>query len=142
MHQKQDDLIHVSEAQQDMFKGVAADYLQEITAITGIRFHVVLAAQHNHQVLHEALINGRADIMPSVILGNSPSDHPELFRSHSYIEVPVVIVTRKETAYIDDLETLKSMRVAGVLSIESKWVQLGGFPPPLPISAQKRVFAA
>jgi len=127
LQRKQDDLIYVSKAQQDMFKGVAADYLQEITAITGIRFHVVLAAQHNHQALHEALINGQADIIPSVILGNSPSDHPELFRSHAYIEVPVVIVTRKETAYIDDLETLKAMRVAGVLSIESKWAQLGGF---------------
>ncbi len=119
------DLIPVSEAQQDMFKGVAADYLKEISKIIGIRFDVVLVSRHNHQALHKALNNGQADVIPSVMLRKSPDNHQKAYRSQSYIEVPVVIVTRKEAAYIDNLEALKSMRVAGVFSIESKLTQLG-----------------
>jgi len=80
---------------------------------------------NNHQALHDALLHDEADIVPSVMLEQHLRNPPETYRTHSYIEVPVVIVTRKDTAYIENMASLTSMRVAGVHSIKHKLNQSG-----------------
>jgi len=121
----QSDLVQVTTGQQDQFKGVTADYLQQISALTGIHFEVVLATFDNHRGLHDALNRGEIDMVPTVLLNPAHRPLPNAYRTRSYIKVPVVIVTRREMGYIDNLKSLEDMRVAGVLSTQLKLQRLG-----------------
>ena len=116
-------LVRVTEAEQDEFKGVAADYLKEIEAIAGIRFKVVLASMNNFSAMHDALMDGDADLMPSAMLEENGGPFP--YVTKSYIHVPVVIVTQPGVPHLDDVKALESMSVAGVHSIRRKLRRLG-----------------
>ncbi len=111
-------LIRVSPDQKDKFKGVAADYLDEISAATGIRFIVTRVSDNNFRAIHDAMLKGEADIMPTIIQGREKP--PGFMLTRTYIQIPNVIVTRPETPFIEDVKKLESMRVAGVMSIQRK----------------------
>lgn len=116
-------LLQVGEEQQDFFQGVAADYLQEISAITGVNFAVTHVADNNFHAIEEALTEGTVGMMPTIMLGqHQPQD---LLLTAPYLEVPVVVVMRQDAPHLEDITTLNTMRVAGVISIQPKVESLG-----------------
>lgn len=116
-------LIEVGEDQQGYFQGIAADYLREIEAVTGITFITSLVANNNIGAINDAFANQSIDLMPSILQGeNNP---PNLILTDTYIRLPVVVVMKTGAPYLDDIQLLESMKVAGVLSIQPKLAALG-----------------
>lgn len=116
-------LIRIEQQRHFAFRGVAADYLAEIAAITGIDFVVTLAGNNNLPGIFDALRQGRADLMPTFLLNLDVRDadvSPKLPVSRSYIRIPMVIVTRTDVPHIDDPRVLQTMKVAGSHSLGHK----------------------
>lgn len=109
-------------------RGVALDYLAEITKITGIRFNINYRAESNFRAMAVAVSSGRADIMPSFLLHESSgSDNRSegLYLTDTFIIVPSVIVTRLDVPYIEDLNLLNSMKLAGTAPTGEKLRKAG-----------------
>ncbi len=116
-------LIRANDQELYKFRGVAADYLKEVEAITGIRFKTVLYSDHNFKGSTEALIKGEVDLMPSVIADKKAREH--LYLTEPYVRIPVVFVMQPDKPYLNDIQKLRSMNVAGVFSIRPKVENLG-----------------
>ena len=116
-------LKEVISSEQSLFKGVAADYLEEIRKLTGIHFRVVLVSFNNLGAIHHALMQGRADLMPVIMVEKRKPGNVQV--TQPYIKVPMVIVTQPDVAYIEELSTLISMKIAGTLPVQQKLMDLG-----------------
>ena len=121
-------LIPVEDSEKLNFRGVAADYLEDISEITGIKFMVTFAGRNNFREMTDALLQDQADLMPTFMLQPNSSEMIQargLHITQPYISLPVVLVTRPDVPYIDNMETLKSMKLAGTLPTGGKLRALG-----------------
>lgn len=116
-------LIPVLEEEQEKFKGVAADYLKEIENATGITFKIRYRSIDHFEGIQKALLDGEVDLMPSKIIG--AREYPGIVLTQPYLHIPVVIVTRKDTPYIENLNMLTKMKVGGSIPIFPKLHDLG-----------------
>ncbi len=125
-------LVAVEDPDKLNFRGIAGDYLKELSAITGIEFVVTFAAENNFGTIFEALSRGRVDLMPTYMLSLHPDEIHRmqgLSITRPYLRMPVVIVTRPDVPHMDDMESLKTMRVAGTLPTGEKLESLGLYLP-------------
>lgn len=115
-------VIRVSN-QNNMFIGVAADYLKEIGKLIGVSFNVVMVTNHRHDIAIDAMNRQEIDMVLPIILEQSAI--PSIHVTDPFVEVPLVIVTRTDVEYIDDPIILESMRVAGVMPVKKIIEQMG-----------------
>lgn len=120
-------LVAVKDPAKLNFRGIAADYLEELSKITGIKFVVTHAAQGNIYGIDEAMSQGLVDLMPTRIVDTSQGrpQRPDIFTTNPYIRIPVIIVTRPDVPHIEDFEVLRNMKVAGTLPTGEKLRTLG-----------------
>lgn len=102
----------------DKFKGVAADYLNEISRLLGIQLNVVQVVNHNHFAALEAMHQKKVDLFVPAIKDERPNR--AFMLSIPFVQVPTVVVTRDNVDHMDDIRELESMRIAGVMSIQRK----------------------
>lgn len=117
----------VTQDEQHYFQGLAADYLKEVAKTTGISFSIDYLSKDNFRAIHDALQSGKSDLAPTFIVGQPGPGAvpPPLHLSAPYIRIPVVVVMRQEADYLDDINQLGAMKVAGVFSIQTKIRRLG-----------------
>ncbi len=84
------------------FSGILGDYLEEISASTGLKFTFV-ASSTWPEVL-EKFANKEIDIIPGA--GNSMFEQGLGIMSQSFMQYPLAIVTQDNESYIDNLEQL------------------------------------
>lgn len=115
-------LQDVSAADQERFTGLAADYLKEIENILDVRFSVTKVSHNNIPAITDALSTGKIDLMPTIIVDEQRN--PTQYRSEPYIEIPIVVITRPDSSYINDITQIEEKSVAAVQSIPMKLQKL------------------
>jgi len=113
----------IEEGEKDRFKGVAADYLQELQDITGLVFTPVLLSHNNFNAAFEALVTGEADLLPMVPAGQRLPDGVLL--TEPYIQAPLVVVMSEKSQGYAKLYELYALRVAGDSSIRKNLNRIG-----------------
>ncbi len=111
-------LTRIGGDQTDQFNGVAAEYLKEIQALTGIRFTPVLLSFNNYKGMVQALEEGKADLIPVILTGQPLMGNLKLTRP--YIQVPLVVVMSQSSPSYGNVKDLLGLRVAGVMSVQPK----------------------
>jgi signal transduction histidine kinase/ABC-type amino acid transport substrate-binding protein len=86
------------------YRGIAADYMEILSEMLGIRFEIVRCRSWN-EVLSKAK-NRKVDILPAA--ANTPERQKYLLFSSPHLILPGVIVTRKEARIIKRLRNVKS----------------------------------
>ncbi len=116
-------LVKIEKHQVMKFKGVASEYLKEIEEITGLHFVPVLLSYNNFRAAIKAIENGEADLIPTMLTGEPVMRG--LILTEPYLQVPVVVVMPEKSDGYKNLEQLSTLRLAGVLSIQSKLNRMG-----------------
>lgn len=90
------------------FKGVTADYLKEMEKSLGIEFAIVKNRTWNEII---SLVKAKSiDVLSCIV--RTPERSKYLEYTTTYLSVPMVIVTNKETGYINDMKELDGKAVA------------------------------
>lgn len=90
------------------FKGVTADYLKEMEKSLGIEFKIVKNRTWNEII---SMVKTKSiDVLSCIV--RTPQRSEYLDYTTTYLSVPMVIVTNKETGYINDIKELDGKAVA------------------------------
>lgn len=93
------------------YKGLSAEYLNEITRKTGLKFERVLGTRWGNVI--SQLDNGSVDLLPAVLPGlTSPEVSRRITFSNAYHVGTTIVVTRDEESVIFEFEKLNGKRVA------------------------------
>ena len=91
-------------------QGIAIDYLRQFESMLGIRFNIL--ADRPWSDLRDTATHGTVDVLSGVVKTPRCADLFEFTRP--YIEMPVVILTRPDIAYVSGPGELEGRRVAVV----------------------------
>lgn len=94
-----------------------------MSKLTGVTFTTTFFSGNNINAAINALDRGEADLMPTIM-----KDHPRassLLLSAPYLRTHIIVVMRSDAPPFDDVSRLKSMKVAGLMSIPIKFQKLG-----------------
>ncbi|SBS28699.1 Signal transduction histidine-protein kinase BarA [Marinomonas aquimarina] len=101
-------------------KGMIADYLKLLGAQLGVEFQ--LKSEENWSAMIAQAKSGEIDILPG--LTPTPSREDDFLFTDSYLSLPTVIITRKETpkaTSIEDIQDFKFGAITGYAS--SQWLK-------------------
>jgi PAS domain S-box-containing protein len=89
------------------FSGIAADYLQLITARTGLRFKFVPSLSWTDVL--KKYDQGLIDVVPNI--SSADNVGREMLLSEVFLDFPLIIVGRENSAYVNDLSQLNGRKV-------------------------------
>jgi len=113
----------VADDEKQYFQGLAADYLKEVTELTGITFETTYFSANNMRAAFDALDSEMVDLIPSI-----KCTVPKVSTVHlstPYLRTPIVVVMRADAGTLDDISRLDPMNVAGLLSVPPMLQALG-----------------
>lgn len=113
----------VKDDEQRYFQGISADYLKEVSKLTGIAFKTTFYSDRDIRAAIGALETGKVDLMPTFV-GN-PLRPPSFQISAPYFQTLIVVVMRSDAAPLREASQLNSMTVAGLLTVPPKLRALG-----------------
>lgn len=116
-------LVKVGNNEQHYFQGLSADYLKEVSNLTGITFITTLYSDNRLRAAFRALDNGEADLLPTVMSDITIPTSSQF--SAPYFQTPVLVIMRADAAPLHDISSLKTMKVAGLMSIPLKLLVMG-----------------
>lgn len=93
--------------------GVTGDYLDLVSEMTGIDFELVVRTHRDHRRAMQALYDGEVDLVSGTMATNSSIRDGLSVGTAPYVEFPVVIVSRADEPYIDDIHMLAGRQVVG-----------------------------
>ncbi|HPQ38163.1 MAG TPA: transporter substrate-binding domain-containing protein, partial [Synergistaceae bacterium] len=95
----------------DIFRGIAVDYLQRIGEILGMDFQFVEIGSWQEKTAAPLAAQG-ASMYAAV--EKTPLQEESLFLTEPYLSLPMVVFNREEAPYISDLDELAGKKVAVV----------------------------
>ena len=90
------------------YSGIGNEYFEEVSKITGLKFHHVKAKSWNDAI--NKIKNADADIFTCA--KQTPERDKYLNFTDTYINYPLVIVTRNNAPFIGSIEDLKNKKIA------------------------------
>jgi len=88
--------------------GISADYLKELTQLIGVNFEII--KERSWPLMNEMAKDGKVDIFTCIVPTKQRASY--LNFTKPYISFPMVIVTNKNTGFINDLKELNNKTVA------------------------------
>lgn len=90
------------------FKGIGRDYMALLSEILGLSLRYI--GPQNRKTSIEALQSGKIDLIP--VVSKTATVEEQLLLTGSYLQLPLVIVTGQQVAFISDMAELKEKVVA------------------------------
>ena len=116
------------------YVGLAADYLDRISSRLGVRFQMISPRPWNAML--EAVKRGDATMISAATKTEERSRFLDFTKP--YLSLPMVIVTREDTTYIDDMRHLNGKRV-GVISGYASQAFLARYHPRISLVPVKEM---